>query len=239
MENSPALKVVYATSEQFMNELIIGIKTNSAEKFREKYRNKIDILLLDDVQFLIGKKGIQNELFHTFNFLLDAGKQIVFCSDRTPEDLGSFHQRLVSRFQMGLIVEICAPDVETRERIIRDFLKRESFLLSEDIIAFLAITIADNVRRIYGYLVKLLMINKLQGKDISLPYVQTLVEKAGSLPEDMKNVQNIKPNERVFELSKKLIILDARLSCMSDVLPSQKRRSERFIQASLSSHLSS
>jgi chromosomal replication initiator protein len=218
MGNMPGLKVIYATSEQFMNELIVGIKTNSVEKFRDKYRNKIDILLLDDVQFLIGKKGIQNELFHTFNYLLDGGKQIVFCSDRTPEDLGTFHQRLVSRFQMGLVVEICAPDIETRERIIRDFMVRESFLLSEDIISFLSKTIVDNVRRIYGYLVKLLMINKLQGKEISLPYVQTLVEKSGTLPDDMKNVQNIKPNEKIFELSKKL------LGISKDLLVSDSRK---------------
>ncbi len=169
----PEKKVMYVSSEQFMNELVQSIKQDRIEQFRHKYRNTIDILLIDDIQFLIGKMGIQNELFHTFNLLFDANKQIAFCSDRTPKDLGTFHERLISRFQMGLVVELTAPDIETRKRIIEKISKREKITMSPSVISYLAHAIKDNIRKVYGTIVKLIMMNQLQGKKID---VQTLKE---------------------------------------------------------------
>jgi len=175
MKRSPQLRVHYITSEQFMNNLVTSIKTGTTAKFREKFRRNLDVLLIDDIQFLIGKKGIQNELFHTFNELYDAGKQIAFCSDRPPEELGTFHNRLVSRFQMGLVVEMAAPDMETRKKIIKKFAEVEDLELPDDVTDYLAEKVSENIRRIYGYLVKLIMANKLKGKGINLITVKQML----------------------------------------------------------------
>jgi len=172
----PEKKVMYMSSEQFMNELVQSIKQDRIELFRQKYRNSIDILLIDDIQFLIGKMGIQNELFHTFNLLFDGNKQIAFCSDRTPKDLGTFHERLISRFQMGLVVELTAPDIETRKRIIEKISKRERITMSPSVISYLAHAIKDNIRKVYGTIVKLIVMNQLQGKKIDIQTLKEVLE---------------------------------------------------------------
>lgn len=203
MEKAPHKKVLYVTSETFMNELYYSIKTNTVEKFREKYREKADVLLIDDLQFLIGKAGAQNELFHTFNHLYDEGKQIVFCSDRNPQDLGTFHERLISRFQMGLLTEVSAPDVQTREKIIRTYAERESLELSEEVINFLANSVANNIRKIYGYLVKLLLANKFQGKGLNVNTVKSLLgEICPGINET--GVLKMSPENRLFHAAKKV-----------------------------------
>ncbi len=201
MDNSPHKKVLYVTSETFMNELYYSIKTNTVEKFREKYRDKADVLLIDDIQFLIGKTGAQNELFHTFNQLYDEGKQIVFCSDRNPEDLGTFHERLISRFQMGLLVEVSSPDVSTREKIIRKFAETESLELSEEVISFLAVSVASNIRKIYGYLIKLILANKFQGKGLDVKTVKSLLGEICPGINESK-VINLSPENKIFNAAK-------------------------------------
>ncbi len=175
----PEKNVLYVTAEEFLNDLVAGIKQNHMEKFRAKYRDKIDVLLIDDIQFLAGKKGIQNELFHTFNTLFEAGKQIAFCSDRNPSELGAFHQRLVSRFQMGMVVEISPPDSQTRERIAQAFCRREKIALPSKIVEILAHSIPDNIRRIFGVLIKLAMMEKISGKAVDVPAVQNLLLEIG------------------------------------------------------------
>lgn len=172
MQHLPQHRVIYLSSEQFLNELVEAIKSNKTDSFRAKFRSQADVLLIDDIQFLIGKAGIQNELFHTFNALFDQGKQIAFCSDRTPNELGTFHQRLISRFQMGLVAETLPPDMETRIRIIQSLALRESLELDWPVIQYLALHITDNIRTIQGLLVKMVIAKKLGQNRFGLPEVQ-------------------------------------------------------------------
>lgn len=167
-KHQPEMRVVYLTSERFLNELIEAIQRNTAQEFRERYRTKIDVLLLDDVQFLIGKNGIQTELFHTFNELHNAGKQIVICSDRDPQMLDGFQDRLISRFQMGVVVRIEKPDVETCFKIAQKMAKLEGAELPEDVLMLIAEQYNDNVRRLKGAIAKLLMYAQIYNEKIDL-----------------------------------------------------------------------
>ena len=200
----PEKKVMYLSSEQFMNELVQSIKQDRIEQFRNKYRHSIDILLIDDIQFLIGKMGIQNELFHTFNLLFDANKQIAFCSDRTPKDLGTFHERLISRFQMGLVVELNAPDIETRKRIIEKISKREKITMSPSVVSYLAHAIKDNIRKVYGTIVKLIMMNQLQGKSIDIHTLKEVLEEdRAALSGADAQIIRLSERERYFSIVEK------------------------------------
>jgi chromosomal replication initiator protein len=197
METHPQMRVLYTTSEEFMNSLISAIKTNTTEKFREKFRRNVDVLLIDDLQFLIEKKGIQNELFHTFNTLHDAGKQIAFCSDRSPAELESFHSRLISRFQMGLVVETMAPDVETRKRIIKKIADLESLEITDEVVNYLAENVSTNIREIYGYLIKLIMATKLQGKNMDLLTIKMILSEICPT-HSLRKTKTLSPKERLF-----------------------------------------
>ncbi|KAF2957995.1 chromosomal replication initiation protein [Thermotoga sp. Ku-13t] len=167
-KHQPEMRVVYLTSERFLNELIEAIQRGTAQEFRERYRTKIDVLLLDDVQFLIGKNGIQTELFHTFNELHNAGKQIVICSDRDPQMLDGFQDRLISRFQMGVVVKIEKPDVETCFKIAQKMVKLEGGDLSDDVLMLIAEKFNDNMRRLKGAIAKLLMHKQIYNEDIDV-----------------------------------------------------------------------
>jgi chromosomal replication initiator protein len=197
MEIHPQMRVLYITSEEFMNNLVSCIKTNTTEKFRDRFRHNIDVLLIDDIQFLIGKKGIQNELFHTFNSLYDAGKQIAFCSDRNPVELGTFHSRLISRFQMGLVVETMAPDVETKKKIIRKISELESLEITDDVVDYLAGNVSTNIREIYGYLIKLIMASRLQGKNTDLLTIKMILSEICPTHSNGKQ-KTLSPKERLF-----------------------------------------
>ncbi|MFW6120199.1 MAG: chromosomal replication initiator protein DnaA [Petrotogales bacterium] len=170
MEINPECRVLYITSEHFLNDMIESIKKGSVKDFRELYRKKADMLLIDDIQFLIGKEGVQTELFHTFNELHDAGKQIVICSDRNPNELDGFHERMISRFQMGMVMEIAAPESDTRYQIAKRLAKRESYDLSDEITTMLADNIRGNIRRLRGAIIKLILYSSIYGNnsDISL-----------------------------------------------------------------------
>lgn len=167
-KHQPEMRVVYLTSERFLNELIEAIQRGTAQEFRERYRTKIDVLLLDDVQFLIGKNGIQTELFHTFNELHNAGKQIVICSDRDPQMLDGFQDRLISRFQMGVVVKIEKPDVETCFKIAQKMVKLEGGDLPDDVLMLIAEKFNDNMRRLKGAIAKLLMHKQIYNEDINV-----------------------------------------------------------------------
>lgn len=207
MKKHPQLRVLYITSEEFMNNLIYCIKTNTTEKFRERFRQNIDVLLIDDIQFLIGKKGIQNELFHTFNSLYDSGKQIAFCGDRNPNDLGTFHNRLISRFQMGLVVEMLAPDVSTRKRIIENFIENEGLSLPVNVIEYLAENSSNNIREIIGFLIKIIMANKLQNKPIDLMTVKLILNEI--MPNNEERVNKTpSPKEKLFQSVEKVFDID-------------------------------
>ncbi|MGB2983499.1 MAG: chromosomal replication initiator protein DnaA [Candidatus Bipolaricaulia bacterium] len=173
--------VVYTTSERFAIELINGIRNNSTGAFREKYR-KIDLLLIDDVHFLQGKEATQEELFHTFNELYGAMKQIVLSSDRPPEDLSGLQERLVSRFRWGLVADIQAPDLETRIAILREKAIARGLSVDDDVLELIARRISSNVRALEGALVKALACAKLQGERLTPQRLEAMLPKEGQRP---------------------------------------------------------
>jgi len=148
---TPKLKIQIIRCEDLMNELIDSIQKRKTKEFRAKYRN-LDILLIDDIQFLQEKTILQEELFHTFNFLFERQKQIVMTSDRSPQQIYALEERLVSRFQWGLVVEIARPDFETRLAITKKKIEEEKIILPDDVVHFIAENVRDNVRSIEGSL---------------------------------------------------------------------------------------
>jgi chromosomal replication initiator protein len=173
LENDPDMKVAYLTSEEFMNEMIISIKKGTTEEFREKYRKKADILIIDDIQFLIGKKAAQIELFHTFNAIHEAGKQIIICSDRTPNELKDFHSRMISRFEMGLVVKIDKPSKHDLFKIGKKILELKDVELEDKIIEYL-VQVYDTPRVLHGAILKLIAYKNLFG-EINLSIAQSLI----------------------------------------------------------------
>jgi chromosomal replication initiator protein len=154
-QTNPRSKVIYLPTEDFTNEMITAIQTNSTIKFRKKFRN-FDILMIDDIHFLAGKEGSQEEFFHTFNTLYNAKKQIVLASDRPPKEIQDLQDRLVSRFEWGLIADIKRPNFETRMAILQQRCKEENVTLPTQVIEFIAEHCDDNVRQLEGSLVKIL-----------------------------------------------------------------------------------
>jgi len=173
--------VVYTTSERFAIELINAIRSSSTGAFREKYR-KIDLLLIDDVHFLQGKEATQEELFHTFNELYGATKQIVLSSDRPPEELSGLQERLVSRFRWGLVADIQVPDLETRIAILREKALSRGLAVDDDVLELIARRISSNVRALEGALVKALACAQLQGERLTPQRLETMLPKEGRRP---------------------------------------------------------
>lgn len=152
--------VLYVTSEKFTNQLINAIKDNKNEQFRNRYRN-IDVLLIDDIQFIAGKERIQEEFFHTFNTLHENGKQIIISSDRPPKDIQLLEDRLKSRFEWGLIADISNPDYETRLAILRKKAQTDNVLVDDDILANIANRVSSNIRELEGVFNKLVAFSTL------------------------------------------------------------------------------
>lgn len=169
-KNKPNLKVLYVTSEIFTNELIDSIRNgnnSSMNKFREKYRN-IDVLLIDDIQFIIGKESTQEEFFHTFNELHMAKKAIIISSDKPPKDMETLEERIRSRFEWGLITDIGSPDYETRMAILRRKKDMDDFDLDDEIMDYIATNIKSNIRELEGALNKLLAYSNLENTKITM-----------------------------------------------------------------------
>ncbi|MCC5877688.1 MAG: chromosomal replication initiator protein DnaA, partial [Candidatus Sumerlaeia bacterium] len=173
-ERDNRLRVTYITSEQFINNFINAIQNRTHVDFRAMYRN-CDLLLIDDVQFLQGKERTQQEFFHTFNALYDAGKRVVVTSDRPPKELATLEERLRSRFEWGLLVDIQPPDLETRIAILRKKAKQEGVNLSSDVIHFIAEHITENIREIEGALKRLHMAASLHDCQIDLERARTIL----------------------------------------------------------------
>lgn len=167
LENDDSAKVLYVTSETFTNELIQSIQNNKNEEFRNKYRN-IDVLLIDDIQFISKKEGTQEEFFHTFNALYESSKQVIISSDRPPKEIKTLEDRLRSRFEMGLIADIQPPDYETRIAILRKKAERDNLVVPDDVMAYIAKNIASNIRELEGALTRILAFATLTNQDISL-----------------------------------------------------------------------
>ena len=173
LERNPEAKVLYVTSEEFTNEVIESIRSGNASamnKFREKYRT-IDVLMIDDVQFIIGKESTQEEFFHTFNQLHVSGKQIIISSDKPPKDIETLEARLRTRFEWGLIADISAPDYETRMAILKKKIESdqlERYHIPEDVLQFIATNIKSNIRELEGSLNKLIALYKLKNEEINI-----------------------------------------------------------------------
>lgn len=229
LQNNPNAKVVYVSSEKFTNELINSIKDDKNEEFRNKYRN-VDILLIDDVQFIAGKERTQEEFFHTFNALHDANKQIILSSDRPPKEIPTLEDRLRSRFEWGLIADIQIPDFETRMAILKKKAEVEKLNVANEVMIYIATKIKSNIRELEGALIRIVayssltnreitvdlasealkdIISKKQGRNITINLIQDIVSSYFNLRiEDLKSQRRTRnvayPRQIAMYLSRKL-----------------------------------
>lgn len=175
LQNNPGANVVYVTCEKFTNEFLRAIRENDLDRFRRFYR-KVDVLMIDDIQFLGGKERTQDEFFHTFNELFDAQRQLCLTSDRPASEIVRLEDRLVSRFQWGMVTDIQVPDLETRVAILAKKAANMNYRLSQEILTFLAQNITSNVRDLEGALTKVATYSSLVHSSLDLPTVERLVK---------------------------------------------------------------
>ncbi|MBS5927916.1 MAG: chromosomal replication initiator protein DnaA [Clostridium sp.] len=229
LQENPKAKVVYVSSEKFTNELINAIKDDKNEEFRNKYR-KVDVLLIDDIQFIAGKERTQEEFFHTFNALHEENKQIILSSDRPPKEIPTLEDRLRSRFEWGLIADIQPPDFETRMAILKKKADVEGLNVPNEVMVYIATKIKSNIRELEGALIRIIayssltnrdvsvdlasealkdIISKKQGKNITIGIIQDIVASYFNLRiEDLKSQRRTRnvayPRQIAMYLSRKL-----------------------------------
>ena len=174
LQHDPALKLTYISSERFMNEMINAVRYDRIIDFRERYRT-VDVLLVDDIQFLAGKEATQTEFFHTFNALYDSQKQIVVSSDSPPHEIPSLEERLRSRFEWGLIADIQSPDLETKVAILKKKAETDAVLLPDNVAIYIAGKIKSNIRELEGSLIRLIAFASLTGQEITLSLAQDVL----------------------------------------------------------------
>lgn len=175
LSHHPKTHLTYISTERFKNEMMNAVKNNRVYEFRERYRT-VDVLLVDDIQFLAGMEGTQTEFFHTFNSLFDAQKQIVISSDRTPREIPSLEERLRSRFEWGLIADIQPPDLETKVAILKKKAEAETIPLPDNVALYIAGKIKSNIRELEGSLIRLIAYASLKGQEITLGLAQDVLK---------------------------------------------------------------
>jgi chromosomal replication initiator protein len=175
LQHDPTQKLTYISSERFMNEMINAVRYDRILEFRERYRS-VDVLLVDDIQFVSGKDGTQTEFFHTFNALYDAQKQIVLSSDRPPNEIPALEERLRSRFEWGLTADIQSPDLETKVAILKRKAEAEAVPLPDNVAIYIAGRIKSNIRELEGSLIRLIAYASLTGREISLDLTREVLK---------------------------------------------------------------
>ncbi len=228
LDQNPDKKVIYVTSEQFMNEVIESIRSGNANamtKLRDKYR-KVDVLLIDDIQFIIGKESTQEEFFHTFNVLHEAGKQIVISSDKPPKDMETLDERFRSRFVSGLSTDIGAPDYETRVAILRKNAENYYGTIDNSIIQYIAENVKSNIRELEGSLNKVIAYSKIKKEDLTLELAQNALKDIIS-PDQNKEITPTYIIEVVAE----------HFEIHADDITSKKRNSEFVLPRQISMYL--
>ena len=174
VQHGAGLRLTYISSERFMNEMINAVRYDRILEFRERYRS-VDVLLVDDIQFVAGKEGTQNEFFHTFNALYDAQKQIILSSDRPPHEIPRLEERLRSRFEWGLIADVQPPNLETKVAILRKKADTEAIPLPDNVAMYIASRIKSNIRELEGSLIRLLAYASLTGRTLSVELAQEVL----------------------------------------------------------------
>ena len=195
LRQKPEKKILYVTSEEFTNEVIDSIRNGNASamtKLRDKYRT-VDVLMIDDIQFIIGKESTQEEFFHTFNVLHSAGKQIILSSDKPPKDMETLEERIRSRFEWGLLADVGYPDYETRMAILRRKEEMDGFHLDDEILDYIATNIKSNIRELEGALNKLLAFSNLEHIEITMEVA-------------VRELQNIISPDKPREVTPQLVI---------------------------------
>ena len=219
LKNNPHFKLTYISTERFMNEMINAVKTDRVIDFRERYRG-VDVLLVDDIQFLAGKEGTQNEFFHTFNALYDAQKQIVLSSDCPPNEIPSLEERLRSRFEWGLIADIQPPDLETKVAILKKKAEAESVPLPDNVAIYIAEKIKSNIRELEGSLIRLIAYASLTNREVSIGLAQEVLKNVIGQDERAVTVEMIQKSVADY-YQLKIVDMRARNNSKSVALPRQ------------------
>lgn len=226
VERSPKRRVLYITGEAFTNEFIQSIQQGSIERFRARFR-KIDVLLIDDIQFLADKERTQEEFFHTFNALHSAGKQVVLTSDRTPKEIALLEERLRSRFEWGLIADVASPDLETRIAILRSKAEESGVVVAADVVEQVARRVQSNVRELEGALTRLVAVGRLSGLPVTMELAARVLSEA------------VYPNpKRILEPEQVVSLVAEHYGLTVDQMRGPKRDREIVVPRQIAAYLS-
>ena len=228
LSTDPSRRVTYISSEQFTNELVTSIQKGSMPSFRARYR-EMDLLLVDDVHFLEGKESTQEEFFHTFNALYDAQRQIILTSDRPPKEMARLEERLVSRFEWGLVVDVRPPDFETRMAILRKKADDDGLRIDDDVIEFIAHSCTASVRELEGAVIKLLAYSSLTNQEMNVGLARTALR--GMLGRQPRNRGPVLSPERIREL------VARRWRVRPDALESKRRTKDLTVPRQVAMYL--